>query len=460
MIGKRLYKVLLICVVVTMLTMSLVSCAPAAQPDNTADKEAVAEEPAVKEEEAEEPAESEEVEEEVVTITFWHIYTEAMAGANSWFVDMVDQFEAENPNIKVQMETFGSDAYKTKLPAALSAGEAADAIMVNPGMQMLPQVESAYYEPLDKALDEDGWREEFASGTFDSVSFDRKAYAIPFTLRTVHVWYNKDVFDKYNLVPPKTFDELVAIADTLKANGVTPFALGSKMTWQADMYVNFLIERIGGYDVWAAARDNEGLGWEDPAIIEAFRVFQDMVAKGYFSEGTLGLDPMDVNQSFFDGTSAMIVNGTFFPDQVKSLGPEGFLENNLGYFNFPMIEGGKGNPNVQQGGVGSAFAVNAKSKNIEEVIKFYKFLFTSEHMTDASSRTNYVTCMKNSIPSNANTLLTALAKEVETMENYIWYINNALAPEPYIVFQATMQELMDQSITPEEAATKIQEAMN
>ena len=119
MIGKKLYKAVIISMVFTMVVMSLISCAPAAQPEDTGAEEAVAEEPAAEEAEAEEPAEAEG--EDVVTITFWHIYTEAMAGANSWFVDMVDQFEAENPNIKVQMETFGSDPYKTKLPAALAS---------------------------------------------------------------------------------------------------------------------------------------------------------------------------------------------------------------------------------------------------------------------------------------------------------------------------------------------------
>jgi len=450
--NSLVFRVTLLVMVILLALSSLLGCAPTTQPAEKVEEEKPVAEVQVA---TEKPAETKE---EVVTITFWHIYTDAMAGANSWFVDMVTQFEEENPNIKVQMETFGSDPYKTKLPAALSSGEAADALHILPGNSMKPFIDSGALSPIDDALDEDGWREQFVPYTFDEVTFDGETYCLPFTLRTVHMWYNKDVFAKYNLEPPTTYDELIVIADTLKANGVTPFALGTKIAWQAMFWFNNLVERTAGYDAWLAAKNGEGLGWEDPGIIEALRIFQDLVAKGYFTEGTLGVDPMDVNQSFFDGSSAMILNGTFFPDQVKSLGPEGFLDNSLGYFNFPKIEGGKGNPKIQHGGVGAAYCVNAKSEHKEEVLKLYKFMFTSEHMQDIANRTNYVMSMKDSVPADASPMLKALAAEVENMDNYVWYTDHALEPEPYITFQATIQELMDQTITPEEAAAKMQQA--
>ena len=450
--------VLVIATLMLVLSVVVGGCGPTATPAPAEPTEAPPAEP-TKAPEATATPEPAAAEAEV-TITFWHLYTEAMAGANSWFKDMVAEFEKENPNIHVEMETFGSDPYKTKLPTALAAGEAADAIHNMAGNYLLPNVEEGALEPMDRYLDEGGWRDQFVPYTFDQTTFDGVTYCLPFSLRTVHIWYNKDVFSEYNLTPPETFEELLEIADTLKANGVTPFALGMKMAWQAWFWQCYLFERVAGYDAWLNAKNNTGNGWQDPGLIEALGIMQDMAEKGYFTEGTLGLDPMDVNTSFFDGEAAMILNGTFFVDQVKSLAPEGFLENKLGYFNFPIIEGGKGNPKIQHGGVGASYCINAASPHKDEVAKFYRFLFTPEHMKDLSARTNWVMSMKDSLPEDASPLLKSLAKEVEEMETYVWYMDYTVFPEAYMTFEPVLQALVDGSITPEEAAAKMQEAVD
>ncbi len=47
--------------------------------------------------------------------------------------------------------------------------------------------------------------------------------AVPYSIMAAGVIYNKDIFAKYHLQVPKTYDELVSVSKTLKQNGVTPF---------------------------------------------------------------------------------------------------------------------------------------------------------------------------------------------------------------------------------------------
>ncbi len=396
--------------------------------------------------------------EEEITITFWHIYGPEMAGANSWFKDMIAAFEEEHPNIHIEEEITPNDPYKVKLKTAIAAGEAADAFMVYSGGWAEPYAKEGAILPLDKYLDEDGWRDQWISGGLDQMTWDGKTYGVTTVLRTVHIWYNKEVFDKYGLEPPETMAELKEIIKTLRDNGVTPFALGNKERWQGNFWASYLFARVGGYEAWHNAVTRQGQGWADPSHVEALTLLQELVKMGAFTEGTNGVGAMDVNNSFFTGEAAMILNGTFFVDQVKSLAPEGFLENNLGYFNFPVIEGGKGSVKDYHGGVGSAFVINSKSEHPDEVAAFYRFMFTPEHLKELSRRTNWVMTVKDTVPDDASPLLLSLAKEAEQMEHLIWYADHAMVPAVYEVYADATQAVFGLSITPEEAVAKMEEA--
>ena len=66
---------------------------------------------------------------DVVDISFFHWKSEEAA---TW-EKIIAMFEAENPDIRVQMEVMGADPYYTSLQARVTAGDSLDVFMVNPG---------------------------------------------------------------------------------------------------------------------------------------------------------------------------------------------------------------------------------------------------------------------------------------------------------------------------------------
>jgi raffinose/stachyose/melibiose transport system substrate-binding protein len=441
-----------------MLVLSVVAsgCGPTATPEPAEPTEAPPAAPTQAPEAATpEPAATEEE----VTITFWHIYGPEMEGANSWFKDMIAAFEEEYPNIHIEEEITPNDPYKVKLKTAVAAGEAADAFMVFPGGWTEPYAKDGAILPVDKYLDEGGWRDNYIASAFDTLSWDGKTYGFPLALRTVHIWYNKDVFNKYNLEPPETMAELKEIIETLKANGVTPIAMGNKERWTGNFWSSYLFARVGGYEAWYnAAIAHQAEAWADPSHVEALALLQELVKMGAFTEGTNGVGFMDVNNSFFTGEAAMIMHGTYFIDIVKSLAPEGFLEEKLGYFNFPVIEGGKGSARDYHGGVGSGFVINSKSEHPDEVATFYRFIFTPERLKDLAGRTNWVMTVKDTVPDDASPVLLSMAEEAAKMEHLIWYVDHAMVPAFVEVYSDSTQAIIGLSITPEEAVAQIEEA--
>ena len=65
------------------------------------------------------------------------------------------------------------------------------------------------------------------------MSFDGKAYALPYVVEYWGVWYNKETFAKYNLSVPTTWDEFTQLLADIKAAGQTPIAFGSLDGWNA-----------------------------------------------------------------------------------------------------------------------------------------------------------------------------------------------------------------------------------
>ena len=98
------------------------------------------------------------------------------------------------------------------------------------------------------------------------------------------VFYNKEIFDKYDLEVPKTVSELEAVCDKLKEEGITPFALANGPKWTGSMYFQCLAARKGGLEPFQSAVSGEGT-FEDECFIYAGEKIQEWVEKGYFPEG-------------------------------------------------------------------------------------------------------------------------------------------------------------------------------
>jgi maltose-binding protein MalE len=76
-----------------------------------------------------------------------------------------------------------------------------------------------YLEDLYKS---EGWNDKSPKELIGLVSKDGKPYSVPVNIHRGNVlWYNKKVMDSNGLAAPKTFDEFFAVADKLKAKGIT-----------------------------------------------------------------------------------------------------------------------------------------------------------------------------------------------------------------------------------------------
>jgi raffinose/stachyose/melibiose transport system substrate-binding protein len=191
-------------------------------------------------------------------------------------------------------------------------------------------------------------------------------------MSTFQIYYNKDIFAKNNLQPPKTWDDLINAAKTLQTAGITPFAAAGKDTWLLPLYDDlFAASRYGGTDFEKAVLSGQKK-FDDPDYVAALDVLNQL--KPYFPKDQMGLGETDVQTLFATGKAAMIPEGSFALAPIKTI--DSSL--NLGVFNAPPAPGAVVNKPLQVGWVDASYGLNAKSTHQKEALELLQWMSTKE----------------------------------------------------------------------------------
>ena len=173
--------------------------------------------------------------------------------------------------VKVHLDFFENDPYKQKLQVAMGAKNPPDIFFGWGGGILKTYVNAGDVYDLTPDLNADPtWKNKFFPSVMSNAAFNGKFYGIPCAgMQTELFFYNKDIFSKYKLSPPTTWSELLNVINVLKQNNLIPIALAGASQWPYLMYAEFLVDRIGGADVFKTVFNGQPNAWSDPAFIKA-----------------------------------------------------------------------------------------------------------------------------------------------------------------------------------------------
>ena len=272
------------------------------------------------------------------------------------------------------------------------------------------------YDLTDKLNSDKEWKDRYVPGVYTPLEFDGKVYALPTTQTVVCLFYNKEIFDRYGLKEPKTFDELKNIINVLNENGITPFALGNKAPWVGAMFSELVVNRVGGSEPYNKVYNGTG-SWEDPAFIEAGKIMQELVDMKAFPEGFNALDNDPAQADFIAGKSAMLVMGSWAIQQLYT-----DMQDKLGVCKFPEITGGKGNADTWLGQPDQSFAIAAKSNVKDAAAEFIKTISDPEIQTKLSEAGNLVATNIEPDPDKVNPVAMKVGELLKDMkELFVFY---------------------------------------
>ncbi len=242
-----------------------------------------------------------------------------------------------NENLTIELNEVDHNTYQEQIVA----------YMQDPPDDVAPWFASFRLSPLASAgllMDiSDIWTEKLddkLSGGFKQASsYEGKQYAVPWTFYSWGIHYRKSVWEAAGATPPETYEELLALCETLQGAGVTPFALGNDGRWPAMGTFDQLNFRLNGYqyhiDLMAGKES-----WTDDRTKAVFARWAELLP--YHQPDPNGREWQDAAQALVDGEAAMMTIGNF----VGDIFPNEDLDD-LDFFPFPILNDEHGQDTVE-----------------------------------------------------------------------------------------------------------------
>ncbi|MBZ7926424.1 extracellular solute-binding protein [Ensifer adhaerens] len=389
-------------------------------------------------------------------LTFWHAYAGQQDKVD--FINFaLDAFAKKHPDITLDVVAAEQSAYKTKLNTAMASGNPPDVFYTLPGGFLNAFVKGGQMYALDQELAKDGWRESFLEGAIAQTSKDGHTYAVPVDVDSVVFWYDKALFAEKGWTVPKTYDELMALAEKIKAEGVVPFALGNKDSWPATFWFQYMEMRLKGSGVVASFVNGDANAALGPEGEKAFEKVAEIARNEYFPTGFNGMSDQEANMLFLNGQAAILLNGTW-QIGASADAPEGF---DLGYFAFPTVAGGAGDQTDVLAGVAASFGISEKAENKADAVTLLKFLSSSEVMTKyVELRKTMVTVKGATTEAAAGPVLYGISNELMNAAGHLdSFYDTAMPPAATNTYYTALQGALDGSVTPADAAKRLEGAL-
>lgn len=385
----------------------------------------------------------EKSDDEEVTISFIHWRGEDTDAFN----EIIDEFEAEYPNIKVNMDAFPSKQYESTLQTKLRNGASGDVFAMMPGVQF----ETIINADLAAELSNEELISRFSSHLIEMGEHEGKQYGLPYQLVFNIPIYNKTMFEEYGLEQPKDWDGFLEVSDVLKENGVEypiVFPAGDHGPGQFmnPMMMNNEPDEDIWYDVQSGDREVTEEWW-----VKTLSQIKELNDKGYFGNDPLGVTQDASATIFAQEKAGMLAMGSYMLAQVNDQNSEidlGLLA--------PITTSEE---DMVWEGIHTAtfmLSINEESKYKDEAEKFIEFLTRPEYASIYANETGQMLTLED-----INYETEALKAQEE------WTEKNTRFQPRYLITNGQVQDAVLASIEsvlagtdPEQAAGEAQQIID
>ena len=386
------------------------------------------------------------------TINWWHIAnTPPMLPV---WQQLADAYHQQHPNVTINITPIENEAFKAKMTTETQAGHAPDLFHTWGGGVLKQQLDAGLVK--DITGDVSATIATIVPTALEPYQFDGKTYALPTDIGMVGFWYNKSLFSKAGIAaPPATWSEFLDGVRKLKGAGVTPIAIAGQAKWPEMYYWTYLALRMAGVDgLKKAAQDKK---FDSPELITAGQRLKELVDLQPFQNGFLAApydQPSGQAATMGNGQAAMELMGQWAPSVEKEQSGKG-IGDDLGFFSFPSVDGGKGKQTDIMGG-GGGFAVGKDAP--PATVDFLKFLLQPDNIRKGVSTAAILPVVKGTedavTDANARTVVATVAKAT----GFHLYPDQAYPPSVGQTVNDSVSQLVAGAMSPEAVAKAITEA--
>jgi multiple sugar transport system substrate-binding protein len=277
--------------------------------------------------------------------------------------DMTADFMKANPDIKVNLEFVPYEGLRDKTLLSQGAGGGYDVVLFDVIWPAEYATNNVLIDVTDRITAD--MKSDIMPGAWTTVDYNGKAYGMPWILDTKYLFYNTEMLKKAGIAaPPKTWDELLAQAKTIKDKGIVEFPI--VWSWaQAEAVIcdyTMLLASYGGNFL----TDDGKPAFQSGGGVQALDYMVKSIEDGVTNPNSKEYLEEDVRRVFSSGQAAFALNWTYMYNLANDP-KESKIAGNVGVVPGPGISG-KLDASAVNGSMG--LGITAASKHPDEAWKY------------------------------------------------------------------------------------------
>lgn len=337
--------------------------------------------------------------------------------------DMVDAFEAEHPDIELNVTAIPWDQAYDNLVTANAAQSGPDVIQLGSTwvtafghvgglLDLTEYFDSEDFPNINK--------DSFFEGALESSTYDGTLYAVPWYVETRVLYYRSDLLSEVGFdEAPQTQEELKEVATRLvELNGEGHFGLDLGI---ADSQMLHLFANQNGEQMVDA--ETRTANFSDPVLIEAMEFYASFFEEGLAAKP--GQADMDITQAFAEGIRPMFISGPWMINILQDAIDQGITTDEYEW-NIATLPAGSVDNTSFLGG--ASLAVTSYSDHVEEALTFIDF------MSDPEVQVKWHE-MANTLPAVISSWDDPALAENETLQVFGEQLENAKGPTMLVEHQ-------------------------
>jgi raffinose/stachyose/melibiose transport system substrate-binding protein len=284
--------------------------------------------------------------------------------------ELIAKFENENPDIKISNQSIFGDEYLPTLKTRFASGNEPDVFGLWPCSDIKYLIDANKLADLTDTLKQDrSWMDSFKQSGFDMTTYNNRIYGIPFELVFEGLFINKDLFRKYNVKVPVTYQELKDAIIVFRKNNIIPIAYNASAEGSY-IYQN-MVAGLGGNKGVEEFISKKKI---NKYYLDAMKYMKELYDMDAFPDDALMLNSNGRNELFISKQAAMIVQGSWFTAYFDK------FDKSVEMVPFPAM--GNGGRKVLTGLGGGTFYISKSAwstqKGIDNTIKVIKYLTSKD----------------------------------------------------------------------------------
>ncbi len=396
---------------------------------------------------------------DIVTISIIRYADNSNTGEVLDWKDTVAGFKALYPNVNLEVESLFGESYHQKATARVESGDIPDVALMWPGQR------TGYFKAVQTDIRPYINMDEYLPSVMTPQGPNGEIYMLPTGFTNASVLYvNTAILDKYGFEIPKTYEDMKAMVEPLKADGLDVIAMANKDGWvMPSCLLGNLIGRYTGerdFLVKAVAGERS---FEDDGFIQALKMVETMYNDGVLPSTSIQTDYGTSAANFLNGRAAFMIDGAwrtviFVDDETgEDLPIADFIELST----FPAVPGEKSNmkgssAGEPRNGFGITKAALRDPAITEAAVNFMIYTGGEEESLRRFQRSGQLPGYKMELPMGTSNMIKKQESLRNSVTSYSNGVDNILPSVPNSKLNENLQKLALGRITPEEIAAQLE----